>query len=62
MGTNPGAGVLPRWRAGDTQGEGHRKMEARLDHKDCQRLPGAGRGTGRTLPHSLQKQPSLLMP
>ena len=58
MGTNPGAGVLPR----DTQGEGHRKMEARLDHKDCQRLPGAGGGTGRTFSHSPQKQPSLLMP
>lgn len=51
MGPKPRAGVLRRGRIGDTdtQGEGHGKTEAKTGTQGCQRLPGAGRGTGQTL-------------
>ena len=62
-------GVKGRGRVGDTRGELETPREKatgrqrqRLEHKDCQRLPGVGRGTGRTLLHSLPKKPSLLTP
>lgn len=59
MSTNPRAGVLPRWRVGDTQGEGHRKMEAKTG---TQGLPEAARCWQRHRKDSLAQPPEEAIP